>query len=211
MDHEGSLRIGLALGGGRVRRVRIDSTRPDVARGLLQGRSPSEIRAALPRLFAICGSSQAAAGELACAVAGGEPATDDALARCRAAVSAEVVRETAWRVLLEWPRWIGEPPGADAVATARALAARQRAIADADAVVDANAGAGAEADAIARAVFGVGADAWLAGGTAALDRWIDAGATAAARVLRRVRDDDAQTGGDAARRDASIPLLDGSD
>jgi len=74
VDLEGTLRIGLVARAGRVERVRIASTRPDVAGLLLQGRRRSEIRATLPRLFSVCSHSQAAAGDLACAVAAGEAA-----------------------------------------------------------------------------------------------------------------------------------------
>ena len=203
MHLEGALRIGLGVGAGRIEHVRITSTRPDAARSLLQGRRRAEIRAALPRLFSVCGRSQAAAGELACAVAAGEPATDAALTRCSAEVSAEVVREHAWCVLLDWPRRIGEEPGQDAIAAARAAeASPSRPARPAEEV----------AHAVAMAAFGTGADAWLAlASSPELDRWIDAGATAAARFLRQTREDEvaqlAKGGADA----SAVPFLDGHD
>jgi hypothetical protein len=203
VDLEGTLRIGLVARAGRVERVRITSTRPDVARLLLQGRRRSEIHATLPRLFSICSHSQAAAGDLACAVAAGEPASEDVLARCRAGVSAEVVREYAWSVLLEWPRRIGEQPGGDAIVAARtAQAGRSCAMLP----------VGADAQAIAVAVFGVGAEEWLAIRSAReLDTWIEAGPTAPARFIRRVRDETAACDGDVAHREAAVPLLQGRD
>jgi hypothetical protein len=203
VDLEGALRIGLVARAGRVERVRIASTRPDVAGLLLQGRRRGEIHATLPRLFSVCSHSQAAAGDLACAVAAGEPAGEDVLARCRAAVSAEVVREYAWSVLLEWPRRIGELPAGDAIAAARtAQAARSCATLP----------VGDDALAIALAAFGVGAEEWLAIRSAReLDAWIDAGPTAAARFIRRVRDEMAACDGDVARREAAVPLLQGRD
>jgi hypothetical protein len=181
VDLEGELCIGVRVDADRVDGIRIASTRPDAARSLLQGRTRAEIAAALPLLFSICGRSQAAAGELACAVAAGEATTADALARCSAEVSAEVVREHAWRTLLDWPRWIGEAPAAAAVAAARASApSRDRAVPSQ-----------ADASAIATAAFGSGAAEWLATRSVAeLDRWVDAGATAAARFIRRVRDEE---------------------
>lgn len=203
MELEGALRIGLAVGGGRVERVRITSTRLDVARLLLQGRSRGEILAALPRLFSVCAHSQAAAGELACAVAVGELARDGVLARCRAEVSAEVVREYARSVLLDWPRRIGEQPAADAVAAARTSEATR---------ARARPPTGDEADAIARATFGVDAEEWLSARSSdELERWIDAGATAAARFIRRMRDEEAANKGDTARNEAAVPLLQGRD
>ena len=211
MDLEGALRVGLVARAGRVERVRIVSTRPDVARLMLQGRSRSEIRATLPRLFSVCSHSQAAASDLACAVAASEPAGEDVLARCRTAVSSEVVREYAWSVLLDWPRRIAEHPAGAAIAAARTAQAGRSCE---------TLPVGADAQAIALAVFGVDADEWLAIRSAReLEAWIDAGPTAAARFVRRVRDEAAA--GDAAAtaadddevigREAAVPLLQGRD
>jgi hypothetical protein len=203
VDLEGAMRIGLVAGAGRVERIRITSTRPDAARLLLQGRSRSEIRATLPRLFSVCGHSQAAAGELACAVAAGEPARDDVLARCRAEVSAEVVREYAWSVLLDWPRRTGEQPTDAAIAAARTSeVARARATLPID----------GDAHAIAMAAFGVGAEEWLAvRSSRELDLWVDAGETAAARFVRRMRDEEPAKSSDVALHEAAVPLLQGRD
>jgi hypothetical protein len=181
---EGELRVGLRVSDGHVERVDISSTRPDIARSLLQGRTRLEVQAAVPLLFSICGRSQAAASALACAAATGEPTTPDALAHFSATVSAETVRECAWRTLLDWPKDIGELPTEAAIAAARSsLSVRSGAPADGG------------ARSIALAVFGVPADEWLAlESLAGLDRWIDAGQTASARVVCRVRDDDAAAG-----------------
>jgi hypothetical protein len=196
---EGELRIGLRVGAGRVEGIRITSSRPDVARSLLQGRSRAEVRAAVPLLFSICGRSQAAASELACAAAAGEDVSAETLQRCRASVSAETVREGAWRTLLDWPQWIDEEPTSEAIAAARGSLAL-------------HAGAAAEAggEAIALAAFGVPAEDWLARDSrAGLDRWVDAGPTAAARFIRRVRDDAMAQPADGTRR--NVPLLDTAD
>ena len=203
MELEGTLRIDLGVAAGRVARVGIASTRPDVARTLLQGRSRTDIGATLPRLFSVCSRSQAAAGELACAVAAGEPATADVLARCRAEVSAEVIREYAWHVLLEWPRRIGEEPAAAAIAAARnAEAAQARATTPAD----------GDAQAIAMAAFGVGADEWLSiGARRELDRWVDAGATAAARFVCSMREAEAIGAGGPERGHVDVALLGSGD
>ena len=181
MGLEGELRVGLRVSGGRIEHVGITSTRPDVARLLLQGRTRAEVGAAVPLLFSICGRSQAAASALACAAATGEAPAPDALARFDATVAAETVREGAWRTLLDWPKGIGETPTDDAIAAARdSLSFRSGAPADDG------------ARAIALAVLGVAADEWLAlRSLSALDRWTDAGQTASARFIRRVRDDDA--------------------
>ncbi|HEX7440643.1 MAG TPA: nickel-dependent hydrogenase large subunit [Caldimonas sp.] len=198
MDLEGALRIGLTVNDGRIERIRITSTRPDVARSLLQGRSRAEIQAAVPLLFSICGRSQAAASELACAAAAGQASTPDMLTRCSAAISAEMVREGAWRTLLDWPQWIGEKPAEDAVQAARAAQVFQFA-----------APADSGARAIAVAALGMAADEWLAlRSLSELDRWIDAGETASARFMRQVRDDDA-AGASSDPGALEVPLLDG--
>ena len=203
MGLEGELRIGLRVSDGRVERIRITSTRPDVARALLEGRTRAEVTAAVPLLFSICGRSQAVASELACAAAADEAATPDTLAHGSAAVAAEIVRECAWRTLLDWPGLIGETPSDEAVAAARGSLAFHL-----DAPADR--GGNVIASAIALAAFGVAADAWLAlPSLTALDRWIDAGQTATARFMRRVRDDDAAAGAPRDRPAAEPVLLDG--
>jgi hypothetical protein len=200
---EGELRIGLRVSDARIERIGVTSSRPDVARSLLQGRSRAEAVTAVPRLFSICGHSQAAASELACAAAAGEEANSDTLARCSADVASETLRESAWRTLLEAPQWIGESPGDDAIAAARSsLAFRFEAAPGHDAK--------AAARTIAVAAFGVDADEWLALGTLpALDRWADAGRTASARFIRRLRDEDASAGKQHDERATDATLLDG--
>jgi coenzyme F420-reducing hydrogenase alpha subunit len=177
---EGELRIGLCVRDAHVTRVCITSTRPDAAGALLQGRTRAMVGAVVPRLFSICGHSQSAASELACSAAADETIDAEVLARHSATVSAEVVRESAWRMLLEWPKWIGELPSAEATAAARASLGIQPGQA-----------AGPGIGAIALAAFGSSADEWLVQSSLAeLDRWIDAGRTAVARFIRQVRDDD---------------------
>ncbi len=183
MALEGALRVGLRVIDGRIARVRISSTRPDVAGSLLKGRTRAEVVAAAPLLFSICSRSQAAAAELACAAAAGEEPSAEALARCSAAVAAETVRECAWRTLLDWPRWLGEQAGEDAVAAARASLAFRF-------------DDGRGRSAIALAAFGCPADEWLALHSAAeLDRWASAGQTASARFIRQVRAEEAAAEG----------------
>ncbi len=167
MRPEGELQVTLALHEGRVAGCDIVSTRPDVARLLLQGRRCAEVLAALPRLFAICGASQAAAGALALAAAQGRSVDATALA---AAVADETLRETAHRVLLDWPRVHAEAPSAEAVDAVRAArlprpgaSTRQR---------------------IGMAVFGMPAAAWLALDSAdTFAQWLADAPTAAARFV----------------------------
>jgi hypothetical protein len=184
------------LHGGRLAGVDIASTRPDVAAAMLQGRSRSAVAAALPLLYSVCARSQSVAGELAWAVAVGEPIDGEALARCDEAVSSEMVRESASRVLLEWPRWLGETPDSAAIAAARSAFA-----------LPSDAGRAARAESIARASLGCSAGEWIDRCTLAeFDRWLDAGTTVSARFLRRERDADATA---PSHRLPDVALLDG--
>jgi hypothetical protein len=199
---EGELRVGLRVRDAQIDRIGITSTRPDVARALLQGRLRAEAVAAVPRLFSICGHSQAAASQLACAAAAGETLNPEMLASCAASVDAEMVREYAWRLLLDGPRWIGENPTDEAIAAARASLAFRMPAPTGSHASDA-------AHQIAIAAFGMSADDWLGlHSLPDLDRWADAGRTATARWIRRLRDEDA-SGAQGARAAATTALLDG--
>ncbi len=185
MKLEGELHVRLALRNGRVVRVQVDSSRPDAAQ-LLRQRSPQELRAAVPRLFSICGVSQGIACELALAAATGTPPDTETLAHGSAAVAAEIVREVSRRALLDAPRHLGENPGGAALQIART--AMQWQPGDAAASVQ-----------IAKAAFGMPASDWLALDTpAAIGGWIDGGSTAAARELRPWDDGTLDDAGDAA-------------
>ncbi len=187
MGLEGELRVGLRVRDARIERIGITSTRPDVARSLLQGRTRAEVVAAVPQLFSICAHSQAAASALACGAAAGKQAGAGRLASDAASVCAEMVREYAWRTLLDAPHDIGESPGDDAIAAARASLTFHS-------TTDVGPRTGDVAETIALAAFGASADEWLALRTLAeFDHWADTGRTATARFLRKVRDDDAAT------------------
>ncbi len=184
---EGELRITLARAEGRVAHCGVVSTRPDVARLLLQGRRPHEVNAALPRLFSICGQSQGVAGALALAAAAGHAPSAAELADAGARVAAESRRELVHRMLLDWPRLLGETPAADAVPAVRAARAPE---------FD-----GRAAAQVATAVFGMASERWLALEDAAgFTAWMEAGATVAARFVQRTA---AEPGASA------VPLLDG--
>ena len=179
MSLEGELRVRLSLHDGRIARVDLQSTRPDVAATLLQQRTPQELTAAVPRLFAICGVSQSVACRLALAAAAGSPSDTEALALCSAEVAAEIVRESSRRALLDAPRQIGETPSQAAVQAARI--AMQWPAPEAEA-----------SSALALALFGMAADDWLALDTpTALAGWISVGRTATARELQALVDGDA--------------------
>lgn len=193
MGLEGELMIGLHLRQARVHAVDIRSTRADVAGLMLQGRTRSDISTAVPLLFSICGRSQAVASELACSAAdGGAELTSDDVDRCRAAVASEMLREGAWRTLLQWPQWMGEQPGVSDIAAART----------------AQLPTPAAFGAIAHAVFGTPAEVWLRITTMdALMRWADAGQTCAARFISGVRNETASTRSEGVAPVSPVPLL----
>ena len=190
MALEGELRVALHLAGAQVVAVALRSTRPDVAQRLLQGRTRAEVMAAVPQIFSLCGRSQAAACALACDAALGLSPTPESLVRSRAAVAAEMVREASWHTLLQWPRWLGEVPSAQALAAARASTSFDAAGSSADATQQV-------AESIAQAVLGMPAQEWLALDTpTALAAWAQAGSTASARfVAQLVAQDLAGRGG----------------
>ncbi|WP_295390081.1 nickel-dependent hydrogenase large subunit [uncultured Thiodictyon sp.] len=181
--------------------VGIASTRPVQAARLLVGRGTAQTLHLLPALFSICASAQATAGvtaiEQALALT-----TDPAVgARRRQLVAVETVREHLWRILLDWPRALSEPPDTAAMAAAMAADAAWRATltAGGDLLTPAaRATVGAAPTTVparlqlaelgARWVFGLAPDTWLGqvDGLATLVTWAERTETVAARLVRRV-------------------------
>ncbi len=108
MGIEGRLSIGLCTDSGRVNQVNIVSSRPVHASRVLHGKGVAEALKTLPMLFAVCGTAQACAGVRACEQAlGVRPAPH--IERLRdGLVGMETVREHLWRILLDWPLFLGE-------------------------------------------------------------------------------------------------------
>jgi uptake hydrogenase large subunit len=110
---EGALSISLDWDGRQINAARVTSTRPRGIAEMLVGKRPADAVAMVPRLFSICGKSQAVAAALACERASGvglDAATRDARTEL---VDAEIVHEYLWRILLDWPRAVGaasDPP-----------------------------------------------------------------------------------------------------
>jgi len=159
---EGELCVRIQLAGGRVSGARVASTRPDVARLLLQGRTREEIVAAVPRLFAVCAHAQGLAAQLACAAASGEAWTPNQLQDAMRTLVHDTTGEVTRTVLLSWPRWLGEKPTPDALAAAR----------------------GGDTVPMDDLVFAMPAEEWLGLETLTrLRRWADTGVTPAARLV----------------------------
>ena len=162
MSAEGELFVRLDWTGTRVEGVRIRSTRRDAASRVLQGRTPGEALAWIPRVFSICGEAQASAARLAIAHAG----ADVANVRETGSVRREIVDESFFRLLIDWPRAAGEPVDAATVAQVR------------------RADDGTLAALAAQRVFGEPAATWLARGDVDdLLAWTASAVTLPARLL----------------------------
>ncbi len=110
MGIEGRLSIGLSASSGQVSRVSIDSTRQVHASRVFHGKDVTETLRTLPMLFTLCGMAQACAGVRACEQAlGVSPGPGiESLRGCL--VRMETLREHLWRILLDWPLFLGESP-----------------------------------------------------------------------------------------------------
>lgn len=107
MTTAGSIRIDLYHRCGNAIGVQIVSTRPDAVAQVLIGKTPEQLLDTVPLLFTLCGNAQAYAALLACRAAldmAAEPEIDSAR---NMLVQLETLREHAWRILLDWPNFVG--------------------------------------------------------------------------------------------------------
>ncbi|MEJ2454696.1 MAG: nickel-dependent hydrogenase large subunit [Candidatus Thiodiazotropha sp.] len=200
MSIEGKLRIELLCRDNRVRRVRILSSRPLQLPLLFEGKPVQEVLQTIPMLYSICATAQASAAVTACRQAVGVEAEPRVLMAESMLVWFETAREHLWRALIDWPGYLGEEvdrlqlPGLSSM------------VADAKrALFDDNASAFSlepvvrpDPDALGqlisrfsqimeRTVFGTPAEEWYALASAqALEHWIQAKQTAAARYLYKL-------------------------
>ncbi len=201
-DPGGSLDIQLTpSSGGLV--CTIGSTRPVAAASAFVGRSPEETAARLPLLFSICARAQAGACAAAFEQATGCVASPIIRGRREAAIAAETIREHLWRILLDWPAILGEPPRRDDMAAVLALSNRILARIDpaGDLFGVGASGASSQApgldalltdlnDLLTHKVLGVSPEHWLSliGDPSGFARWCRATETVAARLLRSLLD-----------------------
>jgi hypothetical protein len=120
---EGGLLVHLRLAAGRVEPA-IESARPVQACRLLEGQPAQAAVDLLPKVFALCGTAQAHAGLTAIEGALGLAPPTPHLAARRLLLLAETAREHAWRLLIDWPALIDEPPATPALKPVLAAAAR---------------------------------------------------------------------------------------
>ncbi len=194
-DLAGELAILVEVRDQRVAAVAIESTRPQVADKLLAHRSADEAIALVPRVFTICGRSQAIAAQLAVEAARGEAMTAAARAARTRAIEAEMAHEYLWRALMDWPKATGGLAQRDAFARARdALARDDVPVAEAIAAV------------VEREVLAGESAAWYEGAhVPAFEIWIARAATPAARMLGLVQRDGPRHGAPPDAR--AVPLL----
>jgi hypothetical protein len=107
---EGSLALRVELADGRIARVAIDGRRPVQAARVLEGRPAESALATLPFLYRLCGTAQSVAGLRAVEAAfdcGPGPA---GCAARSLLVALEALEQSLWRILLDWPRCLGDRP-----------------------------------------------------------------------------------------------------
>jgi hypothetical protein len=181
--------------------VDIGSSRLVGASRVFIGKSPAETAATLPSLFSVCATAQAVACVSACEVALGQTPSAT-LARARGLlVDVETAREHLWRLLLDWPGFLGEGPRGPVMARVMGACGQLRAAlaAGGDPLVlgspnlqpelaAAAAALTALAEVAAGQVLGQAPRDWLAATPTAseLGHWAATTDTPAAQLLRRV-------------------------
>ncbi len=105
MTTAGLLTVRADFAQGRLRHVDVALRRPPVTQ-LFVGQSPEAVVRTVPCLYTICALAQRATAQAALAAAAGDalqPADD-------AGLWIEMLHESLWRLLLDWPPALGLPP-----------------------------------------------------------------------------------------------------
>ncbi len=200
MGIEGHLSIGLRTACGSVDQVSIDSSRPLYAARVFHGKRVSEALKILPMLFSICGTAQACAGVRACEQALGVRAVVCIERLREVLVGMETMREHLWRILLDWPVFLGQTPTKNGMTGMLALQCDHRlaltvgqdpfqlCAADRFPASRPSRDFVREASLILeRLVFGMPPAHWLdIDSSKALEKWVTSTTTVAARLLRHV-------------------------
>jgi uptake hydrogenase large subunit len=187
---EGELVISLAHDGRRVQRVRVKSTRPQVAARLLTGKTAVDAANTIPLLYSVCGGAQGAAAASALAAAGAAGFAGSSASRV-AGIVVESLQEGFWHLLIGWPNAMSTQPNVTPVTAARYLIATSTRTADgADLLGDAQAMralASGLAGIAEKSIFAVPPDVFHRyADLDDLQRWIAATETLPARLLRHV-------------------------
>lgn len=121
MSSVGLLTVGARLTDGHLHDLRVDLQRPPVT-VLFHRQIPEAVVKAVPYLFSLCAHAQRAAAQAALAAAEGHERrpVDDA------ELWAEMLHESLWRLLLDWPPALGLPDARDAFVDWRAARGSER-------------------------------------------------------------------------------------
>jgi len=102
----GKISIALYHRSGLSNAVKIASSRPEASR-ILVGKSPEQVLTTVPLLFSVCSHAQAYAALQACSSALGRVPEPKIEAAREMLVQLEKLREQCWRILLDWPGFVG--------------------------------------------------------------------------------------------------------
>jgi hypothetical protein len=192
---EGNLTVRVAWDGRQVRDVSVRSMRPFAIARVLFDRTPAEAAAMVPRLFSVCGGAHAAAAAGALDAALVHRLEPGRVTARELTPVLEAVQEHSWRLLIDWPKAMGHTAGTAPVAAAGhaiapVLARLVAALPPGGDTVDAPRtldGLAPALDQLADDVYGMTGAEWLAlQEPAALDAWMDRGATLPAVLLREL-------------------------
>lgn len=167
---EGRIHVRLTQHEDRIADVAIRSTRPQLARKLMTGRTPEEAADLAGLIFSLCGQAQRAAAKAACRAALG--ITDETAGT--PSVLMELAREHAWRLLLDWPQEAGQAPDMTSLMALRQ--ANEETFADTLAAL------------VRERLLGEAPSDWLTRDLAGLDAWIRQGGTLPARLFASLGD-----------------------
>jgi coenzyme F420-reducing hydrogenase alpha subunit len=112
----GAIRIDLFHRSGNATGVQIASSRPDAVAKVLIGKTPEQVLDTVPLLFTLCGNAQAYAALSACRAALDMEAELNADSARDMLIQVETLREHVWRILLDWPGFVGLVPDKKALA-----------------------------------------------------------------------------------------------
>jgi len=101
--------IEVGCADGIIDPVRVRACTPTPARALA-GLTPAAVVGVLGRLYAVCGAAQRACAELALAAAAGGTLAPEREERLARGLAAEAIQEHLWRLWLDWPAALGQPP-----------------------------------------------------------------------------------------------------
>lgn len=107
MTPAGFISIDLSHHSGNATGMQIASSRPNTVAQVLIGKTPEQVLDTVPLLFTLCGNAQAYAALLACRSALGIEIESELDSARDMLVQLETLREHAWRILLDWPIFVG--------------------------------------------------------------------------------------------------------